>query len=76
MPVLHFFHRQEIFLGISGKILKRKGWRLARISGSHHIYVKEGKEERISVPVHKNKVLKTGLLKYLMKIAEIKENEL
>ncbi len=58
------------------KILKRKGWKLVRISGSHYIYTKKGKKERISVPVHKNKTLKMGLLKYLMKIAEIKENEL
>jgi len=37
---------------------------------------KKGRKERISVPVHKNKVLKTGLLKYLMKIAGIKKDEL
>lgn len=65
---------------ISGKdfcrLLEKKGWKLARINGSHHIYTKEGTIYRISVPVHKNKDLKLGLLKSLMKIAGIDENEL
>jgi predicted RNA binding protein YcfA (HicA-like mRNA interferase family) len=58
------------------KLLERKGWVLARINGSHHIYTKQGTVYRISVPVHKNKDLKMGLLKSLMKTAEISENEL
>lgn len=66
--------------GISGKyfcqLLERKGWMLKRINGSHHIYSKAGNAARISVPVHGNTVLKTGLLKHLMKLAEIEESEL
>jgi len=58
------------------KILEKRGWVLARINGSHHIYTKAGTIFRISVPVHKNKDLKSGLLKSLMKIAEIAESEL
>ena len=65
---------------ISGKefarILEKKGWKLKRISGSHHIYVKEGIDIRISIPIHGNKPLKIGLLKHFMKLAGIKENEL
>lgn len=65
---------------ISGKnfctILEKKGWILARINGSHHIYTKVGTIFRMSVPVHKNKELKIGLLKSLMKIADISEKEL
>jgi predicted RNA binding protein YcfA (HicA-like mRNA interferase family) len=65
---------------ISGKdlcrLLETKGWELKRINGSHHIYMKDGRVERISVPVHKNQDMKIGLLKALMKIAEIKETEL
>jgi predicted RNA binding protein YcfA (HicA-like mRNA interferase family) len=38
--------------------------------------VKEGCRERISVPVHGNQPLKMGLLKSLMKIADIDETEL
>lgn len=58
------------------KLLEKKGWIVARIKGSHHIYTKEGTVFRISVPIHKNKELKIGLLKSLMKIADINENEL
>jgi len=49
---------------------------LKRVSGSHHIFVKEGRRERIVVPVHGSKPLKLGLLKAQMKIADIQENEL
>jgi len=58
------------------KILEKKGWKLVRIKGSHHIYMEEGNPARISVPIHGNKPLKKGLLKYFMKIAGIKEDEL
>ncbi len=58
------------------KLLSRKGWELKRIHGSHHVYTKAGKEERISLPIHGNKPLKIGLLRHLMKIADISESEL
>ncbi|MDZ4809624.1 MAG: type II toxin-antitoxin system HicA family toxin [Bacteroidota bacterium] len=56
--------------------MEKKGWKLARINGSHYIYIKDGTIFRISVPVHQNKDLKVGLLKSLMKIAEISDAEL
>jgi len=58
------------------KIVERKGWVLKRINGSHHVYKKEGKEELLVIPVHKNQDLKTGLLRSIMRIAEIGEDEL
>jgi len=58
------------------KLLESKGWGLKKIKGSHYIYMKIGNPARISVPIHKNQPLKIGLLKHLMKIAEIKEDEL
>jgi predicted RNA binding protein YcfA (HicA-like mRNA interferase family) len=65
---------------VSGKrfcrILESRGWVLRRINGSHHIYAKDGNTARISVPVHGNSPLKTGLQNHLMKIADIKETEL
>jgi len=65
---------------ISGKnfcrILSNKGWELKRVSGSHHIFIKDGVIARISVPVHKNRTLKIGLLRYLMKIANLTESDL
>ncbi len=65
---------------VSGKesagLLEKKCWDLKRIHGSHYVYAKSGNPARISVPVHKNIPLKIGLLKHLMKIAEIGEEEL
>ncbi len=65
---------------ISGKdfarILERHGWELKSIKGSHHVYMKPGNPARISVPIHGNRPLKIGLLKHLMRIADIHEDEL
>ncbi len=58
---------------VSGKNLSRTleqhGWILLRIRGSHYIYGKPGCNVRLSLPVHENKPLKTGLLKHLLKAA-------
>jgi predicted RNA binding protein YcfA (HicA-like mRNA interferase family) len=43
------------------KIVEKKGWILKKITGSHHIYQKPGKNEILSIPVHKNKDLKICL---------------
>ncbi len=65
---------------VSGKelarLLKKKGWELKRIKGSHHVYVRPENPARISIAVHGNRPLKMGLLKHLMKLAEILEDEL
>jgi predicted RNA binding protein YcfA (HicA-like mRNA interferase family) len=53
------------------KLLEQHGWQLLRVHGSHHIYGKTGSVVRLSVPVHGNRPLKVGLLKHLMKLAEI-----
>jgi predicted RNA binding protein YcfA (HicA-like mRNA interferase family) len=59
-----------------GRIVAKKGWILKKITGSHHIYQKSGKAEILSIPVHRNKDLKIGTLKALMKIAELIEQDL
>jgi predicted RNA binding protein YcfA (HicA-like mRNA interferase family) len=46
------------------------------VNGSHHIFTKPGYLARISVPVHGNPALKIGLLRYLMKVAELDESDL
>jgi len=65
---------------MSGKdfasLLEKHGWKLRKIKGSHHIYMKPGNPARISIPVHGNKPLKIGLMKHFMKIAKIDESEL
>ncbi len=58
------------------RLLEKKGWKLARITGSHHIYCLEGKNVRITVPVHGTQDLKAGLQKFIMKLAEISESDL
>ena len=58
------------------KLLERHGWELKRISGSHHIYAKPGNPARISLPIHGNQGLKTGLLRHLLKLSGIDEAEL
>ncbi len=65
---------------VSGKelarLMKKRGWELKRIKGSHHVYVRPGNPARISIPVHGNRPLKVGLLKHIMKLAMILEDEL
>ena len=58
------------------RVVERRGWTLLRVSGSHHIYGKPGSIVRLSIPIHGNKTLKTGLLRHLLKMAEIAEEEL
>jgi predicted RNA binding protein YcfA (HicA-like mRNA interferase family) len=58
------------------KLAEGQGWSLARINGSHHIYIKEGRPERVVVPIHSNKPLKIGLQRSLMKIIPISEHDL
>jgi predicted RNA binding protein YcfA (HicA-like mRNA interferase family) len=64
---------------ISGKQLaravERHGWVLLRIAGSHHIYGKDGSIVRLSIPMHGNKPLKTGLVRHLLKLADLSESD-
>jgi len=53
------------------KIVQHRGWQLLRVTGSHHIYGKPGSIVRLSIPVHANKPLKSGLLNHLLKSAKI-----
>jgi predicted RNA binding protein YcfA (HicA-like mRNA interferase family) len=58
------------------KIVERHGWELKRITGSHHIYVKEDVEVILSIPVHSNRDLPKGTLKSIMKDAKLTEEDL
>ena len=58
------------------KVVEKRGWMLKRITGSHHIYDKEGVEQILSIPVHKNQALKIGTLKALMNVAGLSEDDL
>jgi predicted RNA binding protein YcfA (HicA-like mRNA interferase family) len=59
------------YILMSGKefvrLLKKNGWVLDRIKGSHHIMRKNGLS--LSVPVHANEDLKSGIFNSLKKQA-------
>ena len=57
-------------------LVKRRGWTLSRVQGSHHIFTMPGRRERIVIPIHGNQPLKVGLLRSLMKIANLNESDL
>ena len=58
------------------RIVERRGWKLLRISGSHHIYGKPDSNVRLSIPMHGQQDLKRGLLRHLMKLADIGDADL
>lgn len=45
----------EVRFAVVRKILERAGYRLVRVSGSHHCFTKRG-ELPVSIPVHQGKV--------------------
>jgi predicted RNA binding protein YcfA (HicA-like mRNA interferase family) len=57
------------------RLIERHGWKLLRITGSHHIYAKPGSVVRLSIPIHGNRPLKIGLMRHLAKLAEIPDDE-
>jgi predicted RNA binding protein YcfA (HicA-like mRNA interferase family) len=65
---------------VSGKdfarLVERHGWTLLRVHGSHHIYGKPGSVVRLSIPIHGNRPLKTGLMLHLVKLAGIPDDEM
>jgi predicted RNA binding protein YcfA (HicA-like mRNA interferase family) len=54
---------------------KRAGWKVNHIEGSHYILIKEGSEVHHSIPVHKGRELGVGLLKKLIAIAGLTNEE-
>jgi predicted RNA binding protein YcfA (HicA-like mRNA interferase family) len=52
-------------------LLKDNGWTLDRITGSHHIMVKQG-YRAVPVPVHANRDIPKGLARTILKQASIK----
>jgi len=52
------------------QLLKKNGWTLDHIRGSHYVLSKDGKH--VSVPVHAGKEIGKGLLHELLKEAGLK----
>ncbi|WP_425615341.1 type II toxin-antitoxin system HicA family toxin [Anatilimnocola sp. NA78] len=53
------------------KLLEEAGYELARISGSHHIFVKDG-SDLVSIPVHKG-LVKYGYVRRIQKIIDAEQ---
>lgn len=53
------------------KFLKKNGFILDRIRGSHHVFVHIEKQLTVSVPVHKGKTLGIGITIAILKDADI-----
>jgi predicted RNA binding protein YcfA (HicA-like mRNA interferase family) len=54
------------------KLLEADGWRLDRISGSHHIMIREGSRS-VPIPIHGTTDLPKSLVNAILKQAGIKE---
>jgi len=65
---------------VSGKrmchVLENRGWTLARINGTHHIYRHSATARRTVVPVHGNKSLKPGTQRAIMNDAGLTDDDL
>jgi predicted RNA binding protein YcfA (HicA-like mRNA interferase family) len=58
------------------RALRKHGWRLMRVQGSHHFFAKAGLDVRLSVPIHGNKPLKKGLAHHLLKSAGLSQGDI
>jgi predicted RNA binding protein YcfA (HicA-like mRNA interferase family) len=52
------------------KLLRKHGWQLDRITGSHHIMKKQ--EKTLTIPAHRNKDIPKGTLNSILKEAGLK----
>ena len=57
------------------RAFERAGWKVRRQTGSHIILAKEHCPPILSIPVHKGKAVKHGLLSRLIEIAGLAEEE-
>ncbi len=56
------------------KAFVRLGWAVVRVNGSHHILAASGRAT-LMIPVHKGRTLKEGLVRSLLKAAEVDEHD-
>lgn len=57
------------------RALRRFGWEVDRSSGSHQVMKKPGHPANLSVPMHKGRPVKQGLMRKLLEVAGISEAE-
>ena len=58
------------------KILEGRGWRLHRVTGSHHFFWHPDFPDPVDVPIHGNKDLKPGTQRSIMKGASLTDADL
>ncbi|MBP0003781.1 MAG: type II toxin-antitoxin system HicA family toxin [Cyanobacteria bacterium SBC] len=65
---------------ISGKklaeVLEKRGWELRRVTGIHPIFRNPETREIAAVPIHRNRDLKIGTLRSILKVTGLTENDL
>ena len=57
------------------KVLKKKGFILDHVSGSHHVFYHSESKLRASVPIHKGRDLGKGITLSILKDAKITREE-
>lgn len=70
MAGIHNLHPERVI-----KAFERAGWENLGRYGKHYKLKKAGNLNILSVPVHKGKPIKAGLLRSLLKKAEMTEEE-
>lgn len=70
MPKLPVVTAQKLI-----KVLKKKGFVLDRVHGSHHIFVRTKDQITVSVPVHKGRDLGRGITKAILEDAHMSQEE-
>jgi predicted RNA binding protein YcfA (HicA-like mRNA interferase family) len=57
------------------RAFEKRGFRVVRITGAHHIMKREGHRFLLSVPIHSGKCLKPGTLRGLLRAADLTVEE-
>lgn len=57
------------------KVLKKKGFELDRIKGSHHVFKRTNDQKSVSVPIHPGNDLGRGITLAILKDADITPEE-
>ncbi len=53
------------------RAFERLGWKEVRVTGSHHMLKKDGHAATLTIPVHRGKTIKQGLMHKLLKTAGV-----
>lgn len=57
------------------KVLQKKGFKLHRTHGSHHVYIQSESQITLSIPVHSGRNLGRGITLSILKDAQITQED-